>query len=162
MTETIQSQLIVDVARDVTIQIAPQEIPLFRAMSEAFLKDPDRLLKAEAGKDEMLGFGVGEAVALMTPIVLIVAAQVIEFLQTEVKKALATEGTSLVAEMTKSMFKRFRPSEQGKQKLPPLTPAQVAQVRKVAFEKARVLKLPEAKASLLADALIGELVNTSS
>ena len=38
-----------------------------------------------------------------------------------------------------------------------LTAAQLARVRQSAFERARLLNVPEARASLLADSLVGSL-----
>jgi len=74
MTDFIQNQnqLVADLARDMVAEIAPQELPTFRAQSEAYFKDPERALKGQAGKDDMLGFGVGAAVTFLTPVVLAV------------------------------------------------------------------------------------------
>jgi hypothetical protein len=157
VTETASNQLIADVARDVAAQIAPQELPLFRAISEAYFKDPDRVLDQRAARDEPLGFGVGEAVSLVLPIVLAVASEVVLFLAAEVKKAVGAESGKLTIEATKKLFKRFRAADQGQPPVSPLTPEQLAHVRKLAFEKARLLKLPEPQAQLLAEAVVGSL-----
>ena len=50
MTDTAQQQLITDIARDVITQTAPHELPLFRASSEAYFKNPEKFLNGEAGK----------------------------------------------------------------------------------------------------------------
>lgn len=71
MTDVAQKELIASIARDLIAQTAPQELPLFRTTSEAYFKNPEKMLKGQAGKDEALGFGVMEtASAIMaSPIV---------------------------------------------------------------------------------------------
>jgi hypothetical protein len=56
----------------------------------------------------------------------------------------------------KKLFKRVRSEEND---LVPLTAAQLAQVRAVAYEKACQLKLPDGQANLLADAIKGTLLS---
>jgi hypothetical protein len=72
LNDATQNQLATDVARDLVGQLAPEEMPLFRATSEAYLKDPQKVLKEHTGEDEMLGFGTGEVVSLLTPVALAV------------------------------------------------------------------------------------------
>lgn len=68
----------------------PQELPLFRPMSAAYFKNPDKVLKSQSGKDEMLGFGVAEAVIMLTPSILAIMSQVVTFVTAEVQKSVAT------------------------------------------------------------------------
>jgi hypothetical protein len=160
----IDNQLIADLARDVIVQAAPQEVPLFRANSEAYFKDPQKALQPRGGKDEMLGFGDGGLITFLTPAVLMVTTEVVKFLAEEVKKSLKTEGTGVVNEVVKGLFKKFRPQGAAPKddRVPPLTPAQLAQVRKLALEKAHQLKLSDDKAALLADSILGSLAASSS
>jgi hypothetical protein len=79
MTSAENNQLIADVARDIVAQTAPQELPFFRATSVAYFKNPEKALKQQTGKDEMLGFGGGEVVTLLTPIVLTMMTEVFTF-----------------------------------------------------------------------------------
>ncbi len=92
MTDSTHNQLVIDLGRDLISRIAPQEIPIFRANSEAYFKDPQKTLSARAGKDETLGFGIGEAAAFLTPVVLAVTTEVIKFLAEEVKTPLLCFG----------------------------------------------------------------------
>jgi hypothetical protein len=157
MADAMPNQVIADVARDLISQLAPQELPVFRAHSQAYFSDPKKVLKEQAGKDDMLGFGAGEAIALVTPIVLPVVAEVVTFLATEIKKSITAEGSTLISEQVKKMFKKFRPVDKKESDPPPLTSEQLTYVRKLAFEKARQLKLSEARSNLLADSVVGSL-----
>ncbi len=163
MTDIEDKDLITELARDVVSQIAPQELPLFRANSEAYFKDPEKVLQSQAAKDEMLGFGAGDAVVLLTPIVLATLDEVVKFVVEEVKKSVQGEGAARIQQAIKALFKKFRqPEADDKKKPAPLTPEQLVQVRRIAFNKARQLKLSEERAKLLADAVVGSLATAPS
>jgi len=162
MTSSDQNQLIADVARDIIAQTAPEELPLFRATSVAYFKNPEKILKDQKRKDEILGFGPGEVVSLLTPTVLVVVTEVVTFVTAEVQKSIATESASIISELVKKQFKRFQPEEKKEQnEVARLTPEQIAQIRKRTYEKARQLKLSESQAGLLADSVVGSLVAAS-
>lgn len=154
-----EQQLITDLSQELVTQIAPQELPLFRAHAAVYFQDPAKAGNNQQTKDEMLGFGTGEAVVLLTPFVLTVTNEVVKFIAAEIKKTTKEESASLIAEMVKSLFKKFRP--EAKQKAPPLTPAQLAAVREAVLEQTRLLKLSESRSNLLADAIAGSLVISS-
>lgn len=156
MTGSDQNQLIADVVRDIIVQTAPEELPLFRATSTAYFKNADRVLKGQMSKDELLGFGAGEAVTLLTPYVFVVVTEVVRFVIVEVQKSVATESANLISDIVKKLFKRVRPEENN---LLPLTSAQLAQVDKVAYESARRLNLSNDRARLLADAIKGSMLS---
>ena len=161
MTDLVEDQFVTELAREQVAQIAPQELPLFRTTSRAYFKDPKKTLEGQAGKDEKLGFGLEAGVVFLTPVVLEVTKVVVAFLANEVLKSVQTESSGLIRDYVKRMFKKFRPAEKEEQvKAPLLTFEQVTQVRKVAFERARQLDLPEAQAQLLADSLAGSLATT--
>ena len=66
-----QQQVVSDAARKVIADMAPQELALFRPLSQAFFKDPDKTLKGGGGSDKMLGFGGMASIgSLLTPAVL--------------------------------------------------------------------------------------------
>ena len=124
------TQLITDLSRDIVAQTAPQELPLFRIISEAYFQNPEKTLKAQISKDETLGFGLGEAAALLsTPFVLDAIKEVIKILAGEV----AEVGVS-------KLFKRF--ASPAMPEVSPLTSEQLIRVRQLVFEKLR-LSLPE-------------------
>src|SRR5262245_16975967 len=150
MENSAISQLMRDVSRDLVTTIAPQELPLFRASSEVFFQNPDELLSDRKPKDDMLGFGTGEAVVIITPAILAVSQQVVLFVMEQVKKSTQEQSSKLIDETVKKMFKKFRSEE--KTEPEPLTADQLAHVREIALKKARQLKLSENRAKLLADA----------
>lgn len=163
MTNAENNQLIADVARDIIAQTAPQELPLFRATSAAYFKHPDKVLKDQTSKDEMLGFGPDEAVALLTPYVLLVMTEAVTFIVNEVKKSVTDESAAVISDLVKKQFKRFRSKEKKEQhEVVLLTPEQIEQVHKQVYEKAHQLKLSDDKAGLLADAVVGSLVSEAS
>jgi hypothetical protein len=158
MTDTTYNQLVTEVTRDLITQMAPQEVPLVRATSEAYFRNPEKVLATHAGKDEMLGFGTGEVVTLLTPVVLAVTADVVTFLAEEFKKVFKDESATMVSVSVNALFKKLHPAEKAeKQMPPPLTGEQLARVREIALKKARQLKLSERSAKLLADSLVGGL-----
>ncbi|MFQ6013946.1 MAG: hypothetical protein ACE5NP_00710 [Anaerolineae bacterium] len=165
MTDSTKNQLIANVARELVAQTAPQELPLFRATSEVYFKDPEKALKGGAGKDDMLGFGLAAAATFLTPVALAVASEVVEFVAEEVKESVEEESEELIDDAVKKVFKKFRREEEKKDKEkeeppspPPLTPEQLEEVRELALEKARQLNLSESQAELLADSLVGDLI----
>src|SRR5215216_1562297 len=132
--ERIDDALLVDVARSVVREIAPQELPLYRANSEMYLKDPDKALRGKRSGDRMLGFGTGVEVALITPIALAVVSEVLKFLAAEVGKTAKREGAALVEAQVKRLFGKFRTEEHKATDPPPLTGEQLARVRAIAYE----------------------------
>lgn len=144
-------------ARAAVERAAPEELPLFRATSEAYLRDPTAL-EQRGGKDELLGFGVEAAAVLVTPVALSVARDVLVFLGDQIRRVARKEGEAAVDRIVDRAAGRDeeaaapapdRPAE--------LTDEQLEQVRALALEKAKLLKLPDAKAALLADSLVGSL-----
>ena len=156
MEDRTTEQFVSEFAKDVIGELAPQEKALFKPISEAFFKDPEKVLAAQQGKDELLGFGAAEAATLITPIVLAVSTEVVQFLFQEARKAVQSESISLINETVKSWFSRLQSKEE-KKTPPPLTPEQLEEVRKIAIKKARQLKLSENNTKLLADAIVGGL-----
>jgi hypothetical protein len=159
MVYSDQNRLIADLTRDIVAQTAPQELPLFRTMSAAYFKNPDKVLKDQSGKDEMLGFGVSEAVIMLTPSILAIMSQVVTFVTAEVQKSVATNSADVIADLVSKMFKKFRPAEKKDQEnLLALTTEQLTRVRNLAYQEARKLALSDAQADLLADSIVGSLV----
>lgn len=157
MDNQTTNQLVSDISRDVLSEVAPQELPLFRAASQAYFKDPNHATTPNANSEDMLGFGAGEAVTLLTPYLLPAAVEVVKFLAEEVKKAVSEEGASLIGEKVKSLFKKYRNPDESKNKVPPLTAEQLAQVQAIAMKEARRLRLSDKNTKLLANAIAGSL-----
>lgn len=179
MSAPSDDALVVALARATVERAAPEELVLFPAVSAAYLEGQDPS-KATRG-DPMLGFGVETAVVLLTPIALTVAKDVLSFLRVQFKKQADEHGDQafdwLVGKLLRRGDDKKTPApsaEPGSEpaagapddevgapaepvETPELTDEQLAQVRELAIEKAKQLKLPKEKAELLADALVGSL-----
>ncbi|MCX5199758.1 hypothetical protein OOK31_38775 [Streptomyces sp. NBC_00249] len=72
----VEEDLLREIAREVVEKVAPHEVVLFPYESAAYFEDPRKALKAARKraaakpKDEPFGFGGGELVSIVTPIVL--------------------------------------------------------------------------------------------
>jgi hypothetical protein len=158
MTQSIETQLISDIARDLVAQIAPQELPLFRPIKEAYFKDPEKARKGTAAKDEMLGFGVADAAMLITPIVLTVVTDVVKHITEQVLETVKQEGAMLATDIVKKLFKKLRTPTENEEEIPLITDEQRSDIYQLAFKQAYQLNLPEDQAKALAASIIDLLV----
>lgn len=163
MSQDPQAALAAELARDVVAELAPHELPLFQPISQAYFADPGRAARAGSGRDEMLGFGVAGAEALITPALLTIASQVVAFVLDQVKDTASQEGSALAVEWVRWVFGRARPpavaTAVAATGIPAgLTAAQIARVRELVIKRAAELRLPATKAELLADSVAGKLV----
>jgi hypothetical protein len=156
VAEEVPDDVVAEVARELVVRTAPQELPLFRATSEAYFANPDKALERRGGKDEVLGFGVEAAVILITPIALDVAKHVAVFLASQFRDAAKKESGEAIGGFVHDLF--HRGEEESETSAPPLTPEQLGEIREIAFERARQLDLPEDRAEVLADAVVGGLM----
>jgi hypothetical protein len=146
--------LVAALARATVARAAPEELPLFAPMSEAYLADP-KALETGKGRDEMLGFGVDAAVVLVTPVALQVARDVLGFLHEQLRERAREHGEGAIDRLIARLV--GKKDDPAAETVPELTDAQLEQVRALAFEKARALKLSDSRAELLADSLVGSL-----
>jgi hypothetical protein len=145
--------LVDELAKHVLSDVAPEELAVFDETAEEYHQDPRGVLSA-SGRDEAVGFGLD--IALLTPYVLAVAGAVVSFLVDTVGDAAKKEATPVIGDWVHRLFRRGRGDRTAKDE-PHLSPEQAAEVRKVALARAHDLKLPEEKARLLADAIVGGL-----
>jgi hypothetical protein len=157
MADVEQDQLVSDVARQMIKQIAPEELPLYRAQSQAYFANPAAALRGEASKDEMLGFGAGEVIIFLTPIALQVASQAVAILSEELKKASKEQSAPLIRAMVRRLLHGDARSDGPAQNPPSLTSEQLRRVREAALEEARRCRVSDDRANLLADAIAGRL-----
>ncbi len=176
MSAPSDDALVVALARATVERAAPEELVIFPAASEAYLDGQDPSKKTRG--DPMLGFGVESAVILLTPIALTVAKDVLAFLRVQLKKQADEHADEGFDWLVKKLLRRGddkKPGEPGADTAPEpgtevptvdagapaepveLTDEQLEQVRQLAIEKAKQLKLPKDKAELLADSLVGSL-----
>lgn len=157
METATDTQLVTELAREVVASVAPTELPMYRAISSAWQEDRQRPARS-GGRDEMLGFGIGEAVALLTPVILAVVRDVLVFLGEEIRKQFKDQASESIRDLIKKLFRRLLgKDEPGAEPALKVTPELAMRVRALALEKGLALRLPEDQARLLADALVGGL-----
>ena len=163
MTEQVPNAVVADAAREIVARAAPEEIPLFRATSEAYFADPDKALAENKPKDEMLGFGVETAALLLTPVIIDVVRRVATALLNSAGDAVEKEGSEAVGGFVHKLFHRGTSGGEGEgaaeaqDDVPDLSPEQLQEVREIAYDRALELDVPEDRAGLLADAVVGSL-----
>jgi hypothetical protein len=138
-----------DVARDVVAEVAPEELPLFDALSRFDDATVVRRLRRRRRRREPLGFGAEEIEAVVTPIVWIVvngAAQQIG----------GTAGGALAGGM-KSLLRKILRRHPAPVSIPPLTSAQLSEVRQQIVEKSMRRGLSASRAEGIADAVVAAL-----
>ncbi|MGH3071588.1 MAG: hypothetical protein ACRDNB_04860 [Gaiellaceae bacterium] len=148
--------LVAELARATVERAAPEELPLFGPISEAYQKDP-KALESGRARDEMLGFGAEAAVMLVTPVALQVARDVLGFLHEQLRERAREHGEGAIDRIIARLVGMKTGAAPAAEPVPELSDAQLEQVRALAFEKARTLKLSEERAELLADSLVGSL-----
>ena len=157
-------QLTSELARAALEKAAPNELLVFGAASEAYFNDPDEVIGKRRGASEPLGLGLEQGIALLTPVALVVAGDIVSYLTEELKNKLAEEGSDAIFGFIKRLFRREESeakTEEAAPVTPRLTDEQLKKIREIAFEKARVLELAEPQANLLADSMVGSLVTAT-
>lgn len=158
--ERDETLLVSDLSRAVVAEIAPQELGTFEVMSRTYFQNPEQAVRKPA-KDPLMGFEMGGAEVLFTPVVLAVMTEVMGYLVIQVKDTVKEQSAGVIVETIKEWFKKLRPADDSKKKPqkepPPLTAEQLAQVRLIVVRKAKLLGLDEKIAKLLADAIVGGL-----
>ena len=153
MSAAESDALVAALARATVEKAAPEELPLFRATSEAYFEDP-KSLERGGGKDEMLGFGVDAAMVLMTPVVLQVAKDVIGFLGEQLRERFANRARG---DRQDHCQDRERNGSEGEGSGRGAHERAARAGRALAIKKGRALKLSDERATLLADSLVGSL-----
>ena len=155
MSAAESDALVAALARAAVEKAAPEELPLFRATSEAYFENP-QALEQKRGKDEMLGFGVDAALLLVTPVALQVARDVIGFLGEQLRERAREQGEGAIDRVIARLVNR-NGGDGDAEPVEELTDEQLEQVRALAIKKGRALKLSDERATLLADSLVGSL-----
>ena len=156
----VDDRLVAELARSAISRAAPEELPLFRATSDAYFENPDAVAAKGSG-DDMLGFGVGDALVLLTPVALAVSRDVLNFVLEQLRSQAREHGKEAIDRLVSRLLdrdeKEAAQSPAAEAEPPELTDEQLEEVRALAIEKARQLKLAPDKAELLADSLVGSL-----
>jgi hypothetical protein len=148
-------RLAAEIGRDIVSRAAPQELPLYRSISSAYLQSPSEASGKPNNREEILGFGAAEAITYLTPVALPVLSTILKFLAEEIKSSIHDQ--HLVGDALKKLFSKNKSATPQAPSEVLLTRGQLEHVRKLAFEKARELNLKSKEASLLADSIVGSL-----
>jgi hypothetical protein len=140
-----EPDFVVDTARDVVTDLAPDELPLFEPVSRAYRRDPKKVLSDRARPGAVLGSGIDVAVALLSPVALGVATAVYEHLLDKAGEKIAEGGITLLKRLR-------RPKD-----VPAITADQFDELRALAVERAKELGVADDLAEQIGDALRASL-----
>jgi hypothetical protein len=171
-----EQALIEALAHSAVEDVAPEELPLFGPTSEAYF-DPARGTPAGAKSDEMLGFGVDAAAAMMfvTPVALEAAKSVVGYLVRELQTALKDQAKPMIQGLVKRLLHGGAkpvgapedetaeaagqaPAMATATQATPFTREQLQELHKVALKTAERMGMQRDKASVVADAIVGAIV----
>jgi hypothetical protein len=143
-----------ELAHQILSEVAPEELVLYEETAREYYADPHALLDPKR-RDEALGFGLD--LAMITPVVILVAQSVLQWLANTVVDAAAKEASSSVESYLRRLFRR---AGGGKPATRPaaLTADQAKQVRAVAYKQALAVGLAPDRARLIADSTAGALL----
>jgi hypothetical protein len=148
-----------EVARDIVADIAPHELPIFPAVSSAYLADPAGALRRRRSAESALGFGTEALSALATIPVLYILSELLKGLAEAATKAVADSLAKEATAVVKAAFKRFR--EPGQRPVAPaLAEAQLAAIRGKIVSAGRDLQLPADQVEILVKAITAQLAVT--
>lgn len=145
--EVDQQQAVADLARQVVAEMAPDELPMYRPLSQAYFKNPEKAVKGGGGKDQMLGFGAMEAMAVMQTIPILDATHAV------VHEMLIMVGTHVGFLVLRAAM---RGEKAGEEVARELTPTHVARLRQVALKHLDQIEREE-QAGRIAEGIIGRL-----
>jgi hypothetical protein len=137
------------VVRDVVAQVAPEELPVVAGLSGFDDQTVRRRLAKRAKRAEPLGFGLGEAVVLVTPIVWTAIQEVI--------KRMADSAADTLAGRFKAAARRVLRRKPPSPPVPRFSTLELAEVRRRILEEAERSGLAQKRATLIADSVVGRL-----
>ncbi len=143
-----------ELAQQVLTEVAPEELALFEDTAQQYHADPEAVLDPKH-RDEALGFGL--ELAMLSPVVIMVALSVVQWLAKTVIEAAIKESSPSVMSYLRRLF-RSKDAARTDAKPLGLTADQTKQVRALAYEKALAAGVSSDQAKLIADATAGALV----
>jgi hypothetical protein len=136
-----ERDFVVDTARDVVADLAPDELALFEPVSRAYLRDPKKVLSDRERPGAVLGSGLDIAVTVLSPVALGVATAVYEHLLDKAGEKIVESGGKL--------FKRLRRPRNA----PEITADQLDELRALAVDRAKELGVADDLAEKVGDTL---------
>jgi hypothetical protein len=146
----VTGDVVGSVVRDVIADLAPEELPVVRGLSELGPDVARRRLRRRRTRDPV-GFGLDVAVPLMTPVAWIAVDEL-------VRRAVDGASDSLASRIAGFLRRVWRRPAPRAAAVPPLSPAQLEQVRGRILELAPKYYLTTENAEALADRVAARLV----
>lgn len=140
--------LVTEWVRRLAPEIAPYELRLFHTQQDAYLANPEKVLKEHAHLDSLSGFELDGTMMFILPVLRRVLADVIQFVSDE----FSARSGSPASETVQQFFSPTPANQQSR-----LTSKQVAEVRGLVLNQARQYRLSESKSQLLADVVTNHL-----
>jgi hypothetical protein len=161
MDETVLDDIVGEVGRDLVSQMAPEELILYRAKSDAFFKDLRTGRKKARQTDEMLGLGAAEIVPFVTPVILYALEIAVKPLVVAAAKRLGADAGDSLSNAIRRLFKRPTRAGANSAEVSGLTPAEVAQAHFAAVEAVLSCRRSPEQARQIADAIVAHLTIAS-
>lgn len=161
--EAHRQRQVISLARPAVARLAPDELPLLDATTASVLRREARWRASNRPHhaDERSGIAWEEAVPVVAMAAVGAAQAVLGFLAAQAAEAAREEASRSVKAWVARWWRRRRPPEPvaGEVTLPvpPLAKAQLRRVRRVAYDRAVALGVDRKSASLIADAIVGQL-----
>lgn len=159
----------VRLARRAVRDVAPDELPQFAVVAQAYLASSETQRERAVRRAEPLGLGLEGVAVVITTAVLAVAARVSDHLAQE----LAGRSVDVAEQGLRARWRRWRARRGGDRSrndaqgeagapLPSLTPQQLAQVRQLAVQAGLRQRLAEPTAQAVADGIVAELATVGA
>lgn len=137
----------VDVVRDVVARVAPEEVPVVDGLAALGADAASRHVTRVGTRREPLGFGLGDVVVVVTPVVWVAVEHV--------ASRLAESATDGVVNRVRRLFRRRKLT---RVVALPLAPEQLVEVRRKALEAGARQGLTPEQSEMIADAIVARLV----
>jgi hypothetical protein len=152
LSAEVDEALLRELAEPLVAELSPAEGgELFPLLSEAYFNDPEEALESNTKGGGPLAFGLPELTMLLTPVMLAAMNEVVRYV---VADAMA-KGKRVTVRAIRRLLGRRR-EEPGPDDNLELTADQWAEVRRIVERVARQGGVPEARAQLIADAVVGQ------
>ncbi|WP_086827143.1 hypothetical protein [Allokutzneria sp. NRRL B-24872] len=138
-----------DVVRDVVAKVAPEELPVVDGLVLFDDATVVRRLRRGGNRRDPLGFGLGEIVVMVTPVVWLVMEQI-----AEKAAGAAVDGT---AKGAKALLRKVFRKRSAPVVIPPLSKDQLAEVWRRVQEAALQRGMSEDRAKQVADEVVARL-----
>ena len=156
-----------EIARRVVGELAPDELASFDLVAAPYLRksaerrrprsDGFSADRARGEHDNPLGFGIQDALTVVTPAAVLVSGAVTAALADGVTKEVRRRTDGFVGWLRQRLGRRDRRPETFD-----LNPAQLTELRRIALDRAKALGMKPRQARALADAVVGALVLRST